>query len=103
MASQAKLAREETCTTNGARSACYVLEINAKRLNPDVATGTYTLWVDKQQYLVARDELRQIADGRVVYANSILFDVAKVDEPIEDKLFSFVPGQGAKEVDSFFR
>jgi outer membrane lipoprotein-sorting protein len=103
MASQAKLVREETCTANGARSTCYVLEINAKSLNPDVVTGTYTLWVDKQRYLVLRDDFRQVANGRVAYANSILFDVAKVDAPIADKLFSFVPQQGAKEVDSFFR
>jgi outer membrane lipoprotein-sorting protein len=97
MSDRAKLLREEACTLNGARSECYVVEINSESL-----AGTYTLWVDKRQYLVLRDDFRVVDSGRVAYENSILFDVAKMNTPIPNKRFSFVPPQGAKQVDSFF-
>jgi outer membrane lipoprotein-sorting protein len=101
MSERAKILREEPCIFNSARSECYVVEINGESLTPTV-TGTYTLWVDKRRYLVLRDDYRVVDTGVVGYENSILLVTAKVNSSLPSGRFSFVPPQGAKQVDSFF-
>jgi outer membrane lipoprotein-sorting protein len=100
--SNAKVVREESCSANGLTTDCYVIEIPAESLDPDV-TATYTLWVDKRRYLVLRDDYRIVDKGKDTYANSIVYDVAEITVEIPDKLFTFTPPPDAKEVDSFYR
>jgi outer membrane lipoprotein-sorting protein len=102
MSSRAKIVRDENCSANGVRSECYVVEISGETLSPRVVTNVYTLWVDKQRFLVLRDDYK-IADKAGTYTNSIVYDVAKIGVEIPEKLFSFTPPQGVKEVSSFFR
>lgn len=100
--SNAKVVREESCSANGLTADCYVIDIPGESLDPD-ATATYTLWVDKQRYLVLRDDYRIVNKGKDTYANSIVYDVTKIGVEIPDKLFTFTPPPDAKEVDSFYR
>lgn len=95
---RAKLLREESCNSNGTRSACYVIEVDLQ----ERAAGTYTLWVDKRRFVVLRDDFRAVDNGGVVYENSIVLDVAKLNPPIPNGRFSFVPPKNAQQVDSFF-
>jgi outer membrane lipoprotein-sorting protein len=103
MSSRAKIAREESCAANGARSECYVLEIDAETLSPQAVTGVYTLWVDEKRYLVLRDDFSVVDKTKGTYANSILYDVAKINMSVPEKLFSFAVPQGVREVASFFQ
>lgn len=102
MSSRAKVKREEACTANGSPSTCYVIEIDGESLSPDVVTSVYTLWVEKQRYLVLRADFKEIDNGQVSYTNTIVWDVAQLNAPVAGKLFSFLPPQDAKEVESFF-
>jgi outer membrane lipoprotein-sorting protein len=80
-----------------------VLEINAETTSPQTVTGVYTLWVDKQRYLVLRDDFSLVDKVAGTYTNSILYDIARINVEIPERLFSFSPPQGAKEVSSFFQ
>ncbi|HLJ12876.1 MAG TPA: hypothetical protein VKV15_00145 [Bryobacteraceae bacterium] len=102
MSNRSKIVREESCTANGVRSECYVLEINAKTTSPQTVTGVYTLWIDKQRYLVLRDDFSLIDKVAGTYTNSIRYDIARINIEIPERLFSFTPPKGAKEVSSFF-
>jgi outer membrane lipoprotein-sorting protein len=102
MASRAKIVREESCTTNGVRAECYVLEIEAETLSPEVISGVYTLWVDKQRYIDLRDDLSVVDKVEGTYTNSILYNVAKIGIDPPEKLFSFTPPKDTREVGSFF-
>jgi len=103
MSNRARIVREEGCTSNGVHSECYVLEINAETTSPQTVTGVYTLWVDKRRYLVLRDDFSLVDKVAGTYTNSILYDIARINVEIPERLFSFSPPQGAKEVSSFFQ
>jgi len=85
----ARLLPEQTIEADGGRHACYVLEIRAKITDPEAnrageSKGVYTWWVDKDRFIVLREDMRS-ADGK--YSSSIVFSVAKVNEPLDESLF----------------
>ena len=68
-----------------------------KRRVPKTVTGVYTLWVDEQRYLVLRDDFSLVDKGAGTYTSSILYDIARINDEIPERLFSFLPPQGASE------
>jgi outer membrane lipoprotein-sorting protein len=101
-ASQAKIVREERCSTNGLTTDCYVIEIPAASSGPDVR-AVYTLWVDKDRNLVLRDDFSITNKSSVTYSNSTLYDVAELNPQLPENLFTFTAPQGTKEVVSFYQ
>ena len=106
-AKEAKILREEAVEVSGGRVNCYVVEVEYQPTvgYPNVPSSRRTLWVDKARYLV----LRSITTTKyqVPYShpyevkNTTTFTTAKVDEPLPDTLFVFVPPEGAKEVEEW--
>lgn len=83
-AGNAKFLREETIEFSGARVDCYVVA-----LFPNGKTA-YTWWVAKSRYVILRED-----DA----GNSAVFKTIKLNEPLADDLFQFVPPPGARKIE----
>jgi outer membrane lipoprotein-sorting protein len=80
---EARLLREETIAAGGdAAVECYVIQI------PPLGE---TWWVDKRRFYVVRQ------DGA---ASSTIFKTVRLNEPLSDDLFKFVPPEGATKIDA---
>lgn len=83
----ARLPQEQSITINGREIMCYVIEIQSGPVRA-------TWWIDKSSYLVVRQLLEQTtARGHAV--SDTIFEITKLDEPMSDDVFVFVPPQGA--------
>jgi peroxiredoxin len=63
-----------------------------------------TYWVDKTRTVIVREssERKQRLMGTPVTSSILLaFSVVKVNQPVPDTLFAFVPPEGAREVEAF--
>jgi outer membrane lipoprotein-sorting protein len=79
---EARLLREESIAAGGGAAAeCYVLrfELNAE-----------TVWVDKSRFYILREDSA---------TSSTIFKTVRLNEPLPDDLFKFVPPQGATRID----
>ncbi len=107
--SSVKLTGEETLVIGGAAHPCYLLAVayenGSPRPNSDASPTTY--WVDKSDYLVLKTSSRHHMDnlpGSGAGADmkmTATVESLKVDEPLQDDLFTFKPPAGAKLVSSF--
>lgn len=90
----ARFLRQETIAAAGGRTECYVIEFQAPLPG---YRDNYTWWVDKQRYLVLREDTQPASSRRP--ASSVVYTVAAIDEPLPDDLFHFAPPAGARQVD----
>ena len=81
-----KFLREEAVEYAGAKVDCYVLTAAQRR-----GGVTYTWWVDKQNFRILRED----SPG-----SSVMFKSVKLDEPLPDSLFKFVPPPGARKIEN---
>jgi len=79
-----KYVREEAVEFGGAQAACYVVMVS-----PDRRGSPYTLWVDKKNYHILREDRE---------GSSVVFTIVKLDEPLSDELFQFKPPRGARKL-----
>ena len=84
LAPVSKFLREETLEFNGAKINCYLISVNGR-----------TWWIDSKSYRVVREDWEE-GTNIVAY-----YETIKLGEPIADKVFKFVPPQGAKKVDPY--
>jgi outer membrane lipoprotein-sorting protein len=105
VASRAKLLREESIPFAGNTVDCYVIEIDTD--SPPTQGPSFELyrwWVDKQHYLVLREdyEYKAAHPGEPPpISGSAVYSVARINEPIDASLFVFSPPADAKLVDKF--
>ena len=95
-ASSARLLRQETIPIAGGTADCYVFEIHAPL---PAFQDDYTWWVDKNRYLVLREDTKPSSARRK--PSSTIYTLASIDEPVPEELFHFTPPPGAKQVDRF--
>ena len=81
-AAEARFLREETIAAGGDSAVeCYVIQI---------PTLGETWWVDKRRFYVVRQDS---ADSSTTYKT------VKLNEPLSDDLFKFIPPPGASKID----
>jgi outer membrane lipoprotein-sorting protein len=83
IAGQVKFVREEDLSVGASKVDCYVVSVPKQEYAP-----AQTWWIDKASYHVVR------IDGD---ESSIVFTTIKLNEPLPDSLFKFVPPPGAKK------
>ncbi len=100
----------EPVTVEGRTADCWV--VRCKTRAPQAAPGdssgqaVNTLWVDKARDVVLRDstwmEGKNPGNGQPIVMEQVLrYDVARVDQPLDDSLFAFTAPAGAKLVQQF--
>jgi outer membrane lipoprotein-sorting protein len=89
-AARAEFLREETVGIGGAKALCYVVKVS-----PMEGESAYTWWIDKQRYLVLREDR---AAGKA--GSSTIYTVIKLGEPLSGELFKFLPPSGARKLDT---
>jgi len=82
--------REETLEINGAKVPCYVVSLPVAI--PDSETSVHTWWVDEKSSHVVRDDDDE--------GSSVMFATVKLNEPLPDDLFRFVPPAGGHKLDT---
>jgi len=92
-ADRARLAREDVLPTPNGNIDCYVFEFHAPLPG---FRDDYTWWVDRQRYLVLREDTRPATPRRP--PSSTIYTLASIDEPLPAELFRFTPPAGAKRV-----
>jgi outer membrane lipoprotein-sorting protein len=85
-APRAKMLREETIEIGGEKIVCFVVTLPVSM--PQEGTSPHTWWIEKKSSHVVREEH---AGGKVV------FTTIKINEPLPDDLFRFVPPPGARK------
>jgi outer membrane lipoprotein-sorting protein len=80
-----KFLREDAIEFSGAKVDCYVVSVSQKE-----GGFTYTWWVDKQRFRVLRED-----DN----GSSSVFKTIKLDGPLPDEFFKFVPPPGAERIE----
>ena len=102
-AGRAKLRGEETLSLGGQEVRCYVVDV------PD-PSGSRTLWVDEQRFIVLQDEWVSGPGSSAGSRNGSYFVnsgvwTSRLTEadlgPIPDETFEFIPPTGARRVASF--
>lgn len=81
-----KFLREEAIDVAGAKVVCYVVT-----LVPEQRGSAYTWWVDKKLYRILREDHA---------GSSAVFTTIKLDEPLAEELFKFVPPPGARKIET---
>ncbi len=100
----AKMLREETTEIDGKKIDCYVVELPQelpKNLPVQMESSPKTLWIDKARYLVVKESFSGKMSspmGEMQMFTTTVFNVAKINEPVSETLFTFTPPEGAKEV-----
>lgn len=103
---QASIVREEEVSLRDEDVMCDVVEI-AYDPPPGLREGKIdrTYWIAKDSKLVVRERssasmLQPNSTSRVTVTQEIDFQAAKVDEPLDEALFEFVPPPGASKAES---
>jgi outer membrane lipoprotein-sorting protein len=101
----ARVLREESLPVNGGDVTCYVIELIPERQPPaDTITEPRLLWIGKANHLVLKDVSRSTfgaskrAGERATFTRVKVVNVVKVNQPLPDALFVFLPPEGAREV-----
>jgi outer membrane lipoprotein-sorting protein len=89
----ARLLREETLEVDGMVTPCFVIAVHRSR-----RPATTTWWIDKNRFLVLRDDQAGGLDSDVGGSRTVWI-TAKVNEPSPDDLFTFTPPSGARQVE----
>jgi len=89
----ARLLREETIEVDGRPTACFVIEVHRSR-----PPATTTWWVDKNRFVVLRDDQAGGLDASVGPSRTVWI-TSKVNEPAPYGLFNFTPPPGARQVE----
>lgn len=106
----AKVVREEAIEVDGKKRDCWVVEMKADRMplpappGAEITDLAITLWIDKEMKM----NLQMSMTGKM-QAGPMVSDIKqamtthsiRLDEPLADSLFTFVPPEGAKEVADF--
>ena len=97
---QVRYLREEPLEIRGAKVDCYVVEEIPGPL------GSTTYWIDKARYIVLREStvfnVRNPNTGQAIHPTDVVtWNVSRINEPVPDALFRFVPPDGATEVAEF--
>jgi outer membrane lipoprotein-sorting protein len=82
---RATFLREEALEMNGTRVDCYVVTVPVSV--PREGTSIHTWWVEKKSNRIVRED-----HG----GSSVVFTTIKLNEPLPDDLFKFVPPPGAR-------
>lgn len=99
----ARVIRQEGAMISGREIPCWVVELPGA---PETANGVQNfprlLWIEKERSLVLRDVLssrvRRPYTPPSEQIRTCTFTLAKINEPLPDPLFQFVPPDGAREV-----
>ncbi len=81
----AKMVREEAVDFGGAKAQCYVVTFTEKE-----GKTVYTWWIEKGRYRILREDHA---------GTSTVYTTIKLNEPLPDALFKFVPPAGARKVE----
>jgi len=81
--------REEALEINGSKVDCYV--VSAPVTIPAEGTSIHTWWIEKKSNHIVRE------DGDE--GSSVVFTTIKLNEPLPNELFKFVPPPDAHKVD----
>jgi outer membrane lipoprotein-sorting protein len=83
----AAFVREEFLEIAGTKLDCYV--VTTLIAVPKEGTTVHTLWIEKKSNRILRDD----------HANSsVVFTTIRINEPLPDDLFKFVPPPGARKI-----
>jgi peroxiredoxin/outer membrane lipoprotein-sorting protein len=102
-----KYLRDEALDVRGSKSPCAVVEVTFARLpNQQGDISPTTLWIDRARHVVLRESttiVTKTPDGKpaMTMAQTTLFHVTRMNEPVADSFFVFRPPDGAKEVKEF--
>lgn len=101
---RARILREETLEIEGKSFDCIVVEVEYDlRLPASIKQSPKTFWIDKARNIVLRESytmsMESSAFGPTETKRTTTFTAAKLNEPLSDSLFAFVPPEGAKEVE----
>lgn len=86
----AELAREEVLDADGFRTRCYVVRTPLAGSATEYAEE---YWIDAQRFLVLKSVVTSLSsaqDERTALRSSIIYKVARVNEPIDAKMFRIV-------------
>jgi thiol-disulfide isomerase/thioredoxin len=101
---QSRLVREETIEFEGEPRQCYVIEAEYQHpVSSESEALPTTFWVEKTRHIVLREstlvKLNNSPAGGPMTMNQVTgFEVALVNQPIADSLFTFRPPNDATEV-----
>jgi uncharacterized caspase-like protein/outer membrane lipoprotein-sorting protein/peroxiredoxin len=92
------ISREDVIEVEGKKVPCYVVESSSQFTQGGSQTTTkQTWWFDKTRKITLRQDM-SINSGTLKSDNSKVTTIARIDEPLDDALFTFTPPPGAKEV-----
>lgn len=104
----ARLAGNDTISFEGKAVECAVVEYIVKASGPK-ATGTkappqwHKLWIDKSRFLVLQESWSEppmdFMGIEMKSSRKIVFKTIRINEPVPDSVFSFVPPKNALEVE----
>jgi outer membrane lipoprotein-sorting protein len=87
--SSGRFLRQETLEINSARVPCYVVSLPVTV--PEAGTSIHTWWIEEKSSHIVRDDDDE--------GSSVVFATVKLDEPLPNDLFRFVPPPGAHKLD----
>ena len=105
-AGEARLLREETLSFEGKEVLCQVLEVQfvPGAESKQSSETPHTFWIAKESALV----LQEMWDGKIDMMGAeaktrtrIVYKSIRINQPLAEALFTFVPPTNAKEVDTF--
>ncbi len=103
---EAKVVGEESLRLGDKGADCYLVEVSeGERAHPDKSAERIprTLWIEKDRYLVlkeisgSREESAEF-EGLMETRYTLVLQTAKINEPLPEALFSFVPPPEAREM-----
>src|SRR5262249_12992874 len=101
---EAKLLREDAITVGNRKIECYIIEVESV-ISGLEESKRKTFWIDKARHIVMRSVVQSKAKnpfgGAVDTTVTTNFTLAKIDEPVSEGLFAFIPPAEAKEVEKF--
>jgi thiol-disulfide isomerase/thioredoxin len=107
----AKITGEEAVEVDGKKIDCFVVEATMDKIAmPGAMTMTGALmkmWIDKDSKLSLKTTVTATMQGGPAAATPMQMNMAmtviskKLNEPVEESLFTFTPPEGAKEVKDF--
>lgn len=100
-----RVVTEQALDFEGAPRACWLVEATYQRpATPEMKASPTTFWVEKSRHIVLREstlvQLNNSPAGGPMTMNQVTtFDVARVNVPLPDSLFTFQVPEGARQVE----